>query len=94
MESYFWLLLPNNLLVMSGSTELKIIDFEGAQQIGVDAPVGIYTPGFASRSRISSGAATFADDYYAVGAVLSSCLFPLNGLTQFRDVFEGCCAVH
>jgi serine/threonine protein kinase len=78
-------LSPNNLLVMSGSTELKIIDFEGAQQIGVDAPVGIYTPGFASRSRISSGAATFADDYYAVGAVLSSCLFPLNGLTQFRS---------
>lgn len=78
-------LSPNNLLVISGTTQLKIIDFEGAQQIGVDAPIGIYTPGFASSSRMSSGAATFADDYYAVGAVLSSCLFPLNGLSQFRS---------
>ncbi|HKV94702.1 MAG TPA: class III lanthionine synthetase LanKC [Candidatus Angelobacter sp.] len=77
-------LSPNNLIVKPGTNDLCVIDFEAAQQIGIDAPLVLYTPGFASKQRMSSGAATFAEDYYALGAVLSSYLLPLNGLFQFR----------
>ncbi len=73
-------LSPNNILVTDGRAHLKLIDFEGAMQLGVDLPTHLYTPGFASPNQISGSQGTFQDDYYAMGAVISSCLFPLNGL--------------
>lgn len=73
-------LSPNNLLLTAGSSQLKLIDFEGACQLGVDAHMNLYTPGFGSPNQVSGGPATHEDDYYAVGAVACFCLFPLNGL--------------
>ena len=77
-------LSPSNLLVLPGSTQLRVIDFEAACQPGVDIPTKLYTPGFGSPNQTSGGVATFQDDYYALGAVICFCLFPLNGLLNLH----------
>jgi len=76
-------LSTNNLIVTIGG-ELKIIDFEGAHEVGVDRPANIYTPGFGSPRRVAGGAAGQEDDYYAVGAVLLAYLLPVNGLLHLN----------
>lgn len=73
-------LSPGNLLLTTGSSQLKLIDFEGACQLGVDAPINLYTPGFGSPNQVSAGPARPEDDYYAMGAIVCFYLFPLNGL--------------
>ena len=73
-------LSTNNLIVLAGKAELKIIDFEGATQVGVDRPSTIYTPGFVSGNRLAGFTAGFEDDYYSAGAVLLGYLFPINSL--------------
>lgn len=73
-------LSPNNILLIPNSAELKLIDFEGACQLGVDAPINLYTPGFGSPNQVSGGPGMPEDDSYALGALISYCLFPLNGL--------------
>lgn len=73
-------LSPNNLLLTAGSSQLKLIDFEGACQQGVDTPMNLYTPGFGSPNQVGGGSSTPKDDYYGLGAVMCFCLFPLNGL--------------
>jgi hypothetical protein len=73
-------LSTNNLLVLRQTGELKIIDFEGAYEVGVDRPATLYTPGFVSDDRLSGAAPRFSDDHYSMGAVLLAYLFPLNGL--------------
>lgn len=79
-EIVFGDLSPNNLLLTADSAQLKLIDFEGARQLGIDAPINLYTPGFGSPNQVSGGPATLEDDYYAMGAIVCCCLFPLNGL--------------
>jgi serine/threonine protein kinase len=81
-------LSTSNLMVLPGATELKVIDFEGASQIGVDPPSAVYTPGFVSGSRLAGGTPTFEDDYYSVGAVLLASLFPLNALLHLQPDFK------
>ncbi|MCU1255617.1 MAG: hypothetical protein JWM83_1916 [Candidatus Angelobacter sp.] len=73
-----------NLIVSAGKDELRIIDFEGAYQPGVDRPPTIYTPGFSSEKRLAGCAPGFEDDYYSIGAVMSGYLFPLNGLFHLQ----------
>ncbi len=77
-------LSPNNLIVLPGGTSLKIIDFEGAYEIGIDGASGIFTPGFISDNRLAGGSAAMEDDYYAMGAVLMSYLFPVNSLFHLK----------
>lgn len=76
-------LSTNNLIVVDRH-KLKIIDFEGAYQVGVDRAVNIFTPGFASQQRIAGGEATRQDDHYAAGAVLLSYLLPITGLLHLN----------
>src|SRR5205807_2943912 len=73
-------LSPNNVIAVAGGSELRLVDFEGAHQIGVDRPTNVYTPGFVSRSRLSGGAGNFAEDYYGIGSVLLAYLLPVNQL--------------
>lgn len=75
---------PNNLIVQSGSEKLKVIDFEGAFQIGVDRASSVYTPGFVSQNRLAGSDAATEDDYYAVGAVLMAYLFPVTNFFHLR----------
>lgn len=70
-------LSPNNLIVMIDTMKLKIIDFEGAQEIGVDKPGTLFTPGFAA-DQMFGRASTFASDYFALGAIIHFFLTPVN----------------
>lgn len=77
-------LSTTNIIITPSGNELKIIDFEGAHQVGVDQPADIYTPGFLSEHRLKGGHARPEDDYYAAGAVLLACLLPINGLIHLN----------
>jgi serine/threonine protein kinase len=77
-------LSPNNLIITNDSNDLKLVDFEGAYQEGIDQPVNLYTPGFVSQSRLQGSPARREDDYYSVGAVLLSYLLPVNGLFHLK----------
>jgi serine/threonine protein kinase len=78
-------LSTNNLIVSADGERLKIIDFEGAHEVGVDRPANIYTPGFISQHRVAGGEARWQDDYYAAGAVLLSYLLPIHGLLHLNS---------
>jgi serine/threonine protein kinase len=73
-------LSTNNLLISVPTGELKLIDFEGAYEFGVDRPSAIFTPGFESEVLRAGAAPTKEDDLYAIGAVLMSYLFPVTAL--------------
>lgn len=77
-------LSPNNLIIPAGTTELKLIDFEGAYRVGVDLPTKVYTPGFASQGRLRGESPSFQDDYYSLGAVLLAHLLPVNGIFHLQ----------
>lgn len=76
--------LSTNNLIVTADGDLKIIDFEGAHELGVDRPANIYTPGFGSQHRVAGGFARREDDYYSAGAVLLAYLMPVNGLLHLN----------
>lgn len=70
-------LSPGNLILMPDTLELKIIDFEGAFEIGVDNPGQLYTPGFAADQMFGRNP-TFESDYFSIGAIMHFFLSPVN----------------
>jgi Lanthionine synthetase C-like protein/Protein kinase domain len=81
-------LSATNLIVSDDSSKMKIIDFESARQRGLDRPTVACTEGFASRERLAGADATVADDYFALGSILFSCLMPFNGLLHLKPDFR------
>ncbi|GEM46909.1 class III lanthionine synthetase LanKC [Deinococcus cellulosilyticus] len=78
-------LSPNNIMLLSeDSMEVKLIDFEGACESGVDAPVNLFTPGFASQKRKGQEGVSFEDDYFALGSTLLSLMMPLTVVTTIK----------
>jgi serine/threonine protein kinase len=71
---------PGNILY-SKEDGVKFIDFEGANEIGVDLPMGLYTPGFAHQNRFTRDIAIKEDDYFALGALITYLLVPVNAFT-------------
>lgn len=78
--------LGNVMLVNDQSLELKLIDFEGAHQPGVDPPVQILTLGFASAARTQRSAPVVADDLYALGACMLALIWPIGMLATLHPV--------
>jgi serine/threonine protein kinase len=76
--------LSTNNLIVTTDGRVRIIDFEGAHELGVDPVANIYTPGFGSRHRVCGGPPREEDDYYSIGAVLLACLLPINGLLHLN----------
>lgn len=72
-------LSTTNVILETATGKLKLIDFEGAYELGVDRPTKLYTPGFVSQQRLAGSEAALEDDYYAAGAVLMSYIFPITG---------------
>lgn len=69
--------------------ELKLIDFEGAYEEGIDLPTHLMTPGFSPQEAMDRGMATRQDDYYALGSLMMVGLFPMNPLLVLdRDAHE------
>jgi serine/threonine protein kinase len=71
-------LSPSNLIILRDTLELKIIDFEGAHEIGVDQPATLYTPGFAYADQMFGSPSTFESDYFSLGAIMHFFLSPVN----------------
>lgn len=69
-----------NVIVMNDGEEVRLIDFEGAFEQGIDIPVALYTPGFAPAQVVEGEAARREDDYFALGGLMLAGLFPANSL--------------
>lgn len=71
-------LSPNNLIILTDPLRVRIIDFEGAFEVGVDKPAFLFTPGFAYRDQMYGGVSNFESDYFSLGAVMHYFLAPVN----------------
>jgi tRNA A-37 threonylcarbamoyl transferase component Bud32 len=82
-------LSPNNIKIDPETYTVRLIDFESAMRIGVDEPTFLYTPGFKSKASIRENGQSFADDCYALAAIMSYMLFPIAAIAELRDdVFD------
>lgn len=79
-------LSPNNLMIQADLT-VKLIDFEGALEVGVDRPINMYTPGFGRASRRWNKSVDVRDDVYALGCLLIGMLAPNPTLIQMNENF-------
>jgi serine/threonine protein kinase len=73
-------LSPNNVLIDPETLRLRLIDMECAQLTTdpLGQEVNLFTPGFASQSRLSGSPLSPQDDYYALGCVLYSLILPVQ----------------
>jgi len=76
----------NNVLVSQDGQDLRLIDLEGAFEIGRDGPSHLSTPGFVSVSDLEADSPGFANDYFAFGATMLSFLLPMNTLMLLDPV--------
>lgn len=70
---------PGNLILDPDTLKLKIIDFEGCYEIGVDKPGQLYTQGFAADQAFGRDP-TVESDYFSIGAIIHYFLTPVNSL--------------
>ena len=74
-----------NILIDEASYTAKIIDFEAAYQPGIDDPSDIYTPGFRGMAAIREDKRGYADDVYAMAALMLYCIFPIVAISSLRN---------
>jgi serine/threonine protein kinase len=70
---------PGNLILDPETMELKIIDFEGAFEVGVDKSGQLFTTGFAADQSFGRDP-TVESDYFSIGAIIHYFLTPVNSL--------------
>ena len=70
---------PANLILDPDTLELKIIDFEGAYEVGKDKPGQLFTPGFAADQAFGRDP-TVESDYFSIGAIIHYFLTPVNSM--------------
>lgn len=83
-----------NIIVASDGDVVKLIDFEGAYERGVDPVQMIYTPGFAPQQQIEAGSQP-EDDCFAIGSLMMAGLLPINGIAAldprgFEPFLQSC----
>lgn len=74
----------NNVMLHPDTLEVRLIDFEGAQDAGSTAPASFFTPSFSDPSRRAEDGLRAADDYYAFGANMFFVLARVNQLAPLR----------
>lgn len=74
-----------NILIDKTSYTARIIDFEAAYRPGIDDPSDIYTPGFRGMASIREDKRGYADDLYALAALMLYCMFPIVAISSLRD---------
>lgn len=75
----------NNVIIDAESLTLKLIDFEGAFEPGIDPPTNMFTPGYGRESRTLRDSIDFDDDYYALGNMLLAMLSPNPTVNQINE---------
>lgn len=79
----------NNVIIDADTLGVRLIDFEGAYQPGVDAPVNLYTPGYAPRDRFDREGAEYRDDQYALGSILVALMMPNTAIMALKPTYAG-----
>lgn len=69
-----------NVIVVDDGDDIKLIDFEGAYEQGVEAPTLLYTPGFAPKEVYQDGSSERKDDYYGLGGLMLAGVWPINSI--------------
>ncbi|AMC34988.1 class III lanthionine synthetase LanKC [Janthinobacterium sp. B9-8] len=77
----------NNIIINPVTMEIKLIDFEGAVELGVDLATNMFSPGFGKRSRMSKVNIDFSDDFYALACFLMAMVLPNITLSELNDDF-------
>jgi len=77
-------LSTRNIILTDDENNLKLIDFEGARQRGIDQPTSPYIPGVSSQRKSRECGEGYKDEYYAAGAVLLAYLLPVNGFLHLN----------
>ncbi len=67
-----------NVMVLGDGEDVRLIDFGGAHEIGVDVGDMLFTPGFVPRQAIAERASRPEDDRYALGGLMVAALMPVN----------------
>ena len=68
-------------IIVDAAGDVRLIDLEATVEHGMDWPVDMHTPGFASGARPVKGlAAACAEDRYAFGANLVAAMMPVNAM--------------
>jgi serine/threonine protein kinase len=78
------LALPDILVTDETAGTLKLVDVDGAWEMGCEAPPRLYKLGFAPPSRDGEqrGPSAAADDVYALGTTILGTIYPLTALTE------------
>ncbi|MGY0612271.1 class III lanthionine synthetase LanKC [Luteimonas sp. A501] len=80
-------LSTNNVIVDAETQRVRLIDFEGAYEVGVDPPVNLFTPGFGRPERLDQPGAGFVDDVYAVGCILVAMMMPNTAVMALKPSY-------
>ncbi|UQN09432.1 class III lanthionine synthetase LanKC [Deinococcus sp. QL22] len=85
-------LSANNIMVTNPEAahpELRLIDFEGACEIGVDGAINMFTPGYAPAARLERRETHLTDDHYALGALMLGLIMPITIINGVKpDAYE------
>lgn len=74
----------NNIMIDPETLLVKLIDFEGAREPGVDPSVNFYTPGFARRARTERDCVELKDDFFGLGCILAAILITTTALMDLK----------
>jgi serine/threonine protein kinase len=74
----------SNVMINPETLDIRLIDFEGAYEPGVDSFVNQLTPGYFKSSRMKKNTVEFADDYYALGCALLDMVVPNASLIEIQ----------
>ncbi|MCD9189245.1 MAG: class III lanthionine synthetase LanKC [Pyrinomonadaceae bacterium] len=69
---------PNNVVINPDTLDVKMIDLEGAFEVGVDKPVRLFTPGFVAPNQNMGEQANFDSDWFSFGAIMHHYLASIN----------------
>jgi serine/threonine protein kinase len=81
-------LSASNIKIDPINYSVRLLDFEGAQRLGMDDATFLYTPGFKDPLTFNSMPEK-KDDLYALAAIMLYTIFPVHALSSLRnDIYE------
>jgi tRNA A-37 threonylcarbamoyl transferase component Bud32 len=76
---------PNNVKVIPGAFEIRLIDLETACRLATDDPTVLHTLGYRKKEKPSAEPGTQADDLHAIASVMFYLIFPISALSVLKD---------
>ncbi|HUK90060.1 MAG TPA: class III lanthionine synthetase LanKC, partial [Blastocatellia bacterium] len=76
---------PNNVKVIPGTLETRLIDLETACRLATDDPTVLHTLGYRKKEKPSAEPGTQADDLHAIASVMFYLIFPISALSVLKD---------